>query len=118
MNRKDITEDTCAIELTLALVEGKWKILILWHLHDKGTKRFGELKNLLPGITQKMLIQQLKELEEDGLIHREVYKQVPPKVEYSLTECGKSMQVIFDVMCEWGDNYKKCKKNKNQTCYT
>lgn len=107
MNMQSITEESCPVELTLALIGGKWKVLILWHLYDEGTKRFGELKKILTGITQKMLIQQLKELEVDGLIHREVYQQVPPKVEYSLTECGRSLKVILDAMNQWGEGYKR-----------
>ncbi|MCX7772272.1 MAG: helix-turn-helix transcriptional regulator [Clostridia bacterium] len=107
MNIQSMTEANCPVELTLAVIGGKWKVLILWHLYDEGTKRFGELKNVLQGITQKMLIQQLKELERDGLIHREVYQQVPPKVEYSLTERGRSLKAILDAMCHWGNDYAR-----------
>ncbi|GAA3328206.1 transcriptional activator HxlR [Ectobacillus funiculus] len=93
-------------ELTLAIIGGKWKMLILWHLGKKsGTKRFGELKALIPGITQRMLVNQLRELEEDMIIHREVYPVVPPKVEYSLTKQGESLMPILDSMYEWGKNY-------------
>ncbi|BCJ88081.1 winged helix-turn-helix transcriptional regulator [Effusibacillus dendaii] len=95
----------CEKELTLSVIGGKWKMIILWHLGKSGTKRFSELKALLPGITQKMLINQLRELEEDLIVHREVYPVVPPKVEYSLTEQGKTLMPILDSMYEWGKNY-------------
>ncbi|MFK2826670.1 winged helix-turn-helix transcriptional regulator [Bacillus sp. B190/17] len=97
----------CEKELTLSIIGGKWKMLILWHLGKEGTKRFNELKSLMPGITQKMLVNQLRELEKDFIVHREVYPVVPPKVEYSLTKQGKSLLPILEVMYEWGKNYKK-----------
>ncbi|GAE35907.1 winged helix-turn-helix transcriptional regulator [Halalkalibacter akibai] len=97
----------CEKELTLAVIGGKWKMLILWHLGIEGTLRFGELKALIPDITQRMLANQLRELEEDFIIHREVYPVVPPKVEYSLTEQGKSLIPILQTMYEWGKTYKK-----------
>ncbi|MBA2874877.1 winged helix-turn-helix transcriptional regulator [Thermaerobacillus caldiproteolyticus] len=95
----------CEKELTLAVIGGKWKMLILWHLGKEGTKRFGELKALMPGITQRMLVNQLRELEADLIVQRKVYPVVPPKVEYSLTEHGKSLIPILDAMYEWGKNY-------------
>ncbi|NJM90599.1 MAG: winged helix-turn-helix transcriptional regulator [Hydrococcus sp. RU_2_2] len=82
-------------------MSGRWKILILRELFQE-IKRFGELQRALVGITQKMLTEQLRELEADGIIHREVYPQIPPKVEYSLTELGKSLQPILETMHEWG----------------
>ncbi|KMY54004.1 HxlR family transcriptional regulator [Bacillus sp. FJAT-27231] len=97
----------CEKELTLSVIGGKWKMLILWHLGKEGTKRFNELKALMPGITQRMLVNQLRELEEDLIVHREVYPVVPPKVEYSLTEQGKSLIPILEIMYEWGKNYNK-----------
>ena len=97
----------CEKELTLSVIGGKWKMLILWHLGKEGTKRFSELKALMPGITQKMLVNQLRELQEDLIIHREVYPVVPPKVEYSLTEQGQSLIPILEIMYKWGKNYKK-----------
>ncbi|WP_422448552.1 winged helix-turn-helix transcriptional regulator [Thermoanaerobacterium sp. DL9XJH110] len=97
-------EYDCSIELTMDLIGGKWKLIILWYLNE-GVKRFSELKRLIPGITQKMLTQQLREMEQDGLISRKVYAEVPPKVEYSSTECGKRLQEILVKMCEWGDAY-------------
>ncbi|GEN32674.1 MULTISPECIES: winged helix-turn-helix transcriptional regulator [Aneurinibacillus] len=95
----------CEKELTLSVIGGKWKMIILWHLGKSGTKRFSELKALIPGITQKMLVNHLRELEEDQIVHREVYPVVPPKVEYSLTELGKSLMPVLDSMYEWGKNY-------------
>ncbi len=95
----------CEKELTLAIIGGKWKMLILWHLGKEGTKRFGELKTLMPGITQRMLVNQLRELEAHDIIHREVYPVVPPKVEYSLTKHGESLLPILEAMYAWGRNY-------------
>lgn len=92
------------VEATLEVIGGKWKVVILCHL-DKGEKRTGELKRLMPGITQKMLTQQLRELEEDGVVKRVVYEQVPPKVVYSLTEYGWSLKPILDTMCAWGERH-------------
>ncbi|MFH1591106.1 MAG: helix-turn-helix domain-containing protein [archaeon] len=94
----------CPVEATLSVIGGKWKTVILWHLQDK-TLRFGELKRLIPGISQKMLTQQLREMEADLLINRKVYPQVPPKVEYSLAIHGKSLKPILDVMSDWGKKH-------------
>lgn len=96
---------TCTFEITIDLIGGKWKPLIIWHLGTKGVQRFNELKKLIPQITQKMLTQQLRELESDNLVNRKVYPQVPPKVEYSLTDIGESLMPILSMMCKWGDNY-------------
>ena len=85
----------CGFELTLELVGGKWKGLILWKLHEKGILRYGELSREIEGITQKMLTQQLKEMEENNLIIRTVYSQIPPKVEYSLSDYGKELSDIL-----------------------
>lgn len=98
-------EYPCSFDITMDLMGGKWKPVIVWHLGTKGTKRFSELKKLLPNITQKMLTQQLRELETDGLVERKVYPQVPPKVEYSLTNLGESLMPILRMMCAWGDDY-------------
>ncbi|MNE40901.1 HTH-type transcriptional activator HxlR [compost metagenome] len=95
----------CEKELTLSVIGGKWKMLILWHLGKSGMKRFGELKALIPDITQRMLVSQLRELEEDLIVHREVYAVVPPKVEYSLTAQGESLMPILDAMYDWGKQY-------------
>ena len=97
-------EYQCAIEVTLDLIAGKWKALILCHL-AVGTSRFGLLKRTFPSITQKMLTQQLREMEEDGLLTRTVYAQVPPKVEYTLTPFGESLLPVIQVMSAWGKEY-------------
>lgn len=93
---------SCSVEITLKVIGGRWKVLILRELLG-GVKRFGELHRALHGITQKMLTQQLRELEHDGIIDRHVYLQVPPKVEYSLTPLGETLKPILDSMHEWGD---------------
>ena len=95
----------CPVEATLSVIGGRWKVLILWHLTAE-TVRFGELKRRLPDdLTQQMLTQQLRQLESDGVIQRVVYAQVPPKVEYSLTEFGRSLRPILHVMADWGREY-------------
>ncbi|MBD2512449.1 helix-turn-helix domain-containing protein [Nostoc sp. ATCC 53789] len=91
---------TCEVETTLKVIGGRWKVLIIRELMT-GVKRFGELQRALPGVTQKMLTQQLREMEQDGIIHREVYPQIPPKVEYSLTHLGETLQPILYAMHEW-----------------
>lgn len=90
--------------VTLQIIGGKWKVLVLYELFS-GVKRFSELRRLLSGVTQKMLTQQLREMERDGLINREIYPQIPPKVEYSLTPLGHSLKPIVDAMCRWGLKY-------------
>ena len=97
-------EYKCGIDVTLAVVGGKWKASILWHLALQ-TMRFSDLQRQFSGTTRKMLTQQLRELEADGLVHREVYPQVPPKVEYSLTEKGRSIYPILEMMCSWAQQY-------------
>lgn len=103
---------TCAVEATLKVIGGRWKVLILRELFQ-GVKRFNQLHRALHGITQKMLTQQLREMEHEGLIHREVYLQVPPKVEYSLTPLGESLKPILDAMHEWGIQFLSKKTDKN-----
>jgi len=103
--------EKCPVETAIDVLAGKWKILILWYLKDE-KKRFNELQKLLPSTTQKMLIQKLRELETDGLVYREVYPVVPPKVEYSLTEYGKSLKPILKQLYLWGDVHKKEKVSK------
>lgn len=95
----------CPVETTLTLIGNKWKVLIIRDLLT-GTKRFGELKKSIGSVSQKVLTSQLRDMEEDGLVHREVYAEVPPRVEYSLTELGLSLKPILDVMVTWGENYK------------
>lgn len=95
-------EFNCEKELTLSLISGKWKIVIIYHLEKEGTLRFSEIKRLLPKITHKVLTTQIRELEEDGIVHRKVFPEVPPKVEYSLTGLGESLMPIVLMMYEWG----------------
>ena len=90
----------CPAEATIQLIGGRWKVPIVWHLFS-GTLRFSELRRAMPGVTQKMLTQQLRELEEDGIVSRKVYPEVPPKVEYSLTARGASLKPVVDAMCRW-----------------
>ena len=94
----------CTVSVTLDIIGGKWKSLILWQLSFK-TLRFSQLQRRLTKVTQKMLTQQLRELERDGLIHREVFAEVPPRVEYSLTTMGESVVPILQLMYQWGQNY-------------
>lgn len=96
----------CPVELTLTLIGDKWKILILRDLLS-GTRRFGELKKSLPKISQKVLTQNLRSMEENGLLHREVYAEVPPRVEYSLTEKGLSLNPVLNALAQWGEKYRK-----------
>ena len=105
-NDEDLKVEKCPVETALDVLAGKWKILILWYLQSE-TKRFNELQKLLPRTTQKMLIQKLRELEEDGIIHREVYPVVPPKVEYSLTKYGESLKPIIKQLYLWGEIHKE-----------
>ena len=95
----------CPVETTLTLIGDKWKVLILRDLMP-GTKRFGELKKSVGNVSQKVLTAQLRAMEESGLVHREVYAEVPPRVEYSLTELGKSLRPVLDSMQAWGEGYK------------
>lgn len=95
----------CPVETTLQLIGNKWKVLILRDLLD-GTKRFGELKKSIGSVSQKVLTAQLRDMEESGLVSRKVYAEVPPRVEYSLTELGKSLSPILSAMKDWGTEYK------------
>ncbi len=95
----------CPVETTLTLIGDKWKVLILRDLMP-GTKRFGELKKSIGNVSQKVLTAQLRAMENSGLVHREVYAEIPPKVEYSLTELGRSLKPILDSMWIWGEEYK------------
>ena len=103
-----IKTDNCPVEATLELIGGKYKALILWHLSE-GKLRFSELRKAIKGATPKMLTQQLRELEANALIHREVYPVIPPKVEYSLTELGRSLMPILVAMRDWGAGYLRSK---------
>jgi DNA-binding HxlR family transcriptional regulator len=94
----------CPVEATMDVIGGKWKIIIIHHLIPE-TRRFSELRRLIPQVTQRMLTSQLRELEGNGIVHREVYPQVPPKVEYSLTEFGRTLESVLLVMHDWGENF-------------
>ena|SRR5271168_5009628 len=95
----------CPVRITTEIIGGKWKPLILFYLQD-GTRRFGQLQKLLPGTSKKMLTQRLRELERDDIIHRKVFAQVPPRVEYSLTRHGQSLRPILVLMSEWGKRHR------------
>ena len=104
-NKVSCNNYRCEIEITLELISGKWKALLLWHLGNHKAIRFNEFRKIIPEITQKILTQQLRSLEEDGLIKRKVYNQVPPMVEYSLSEYGKNLMPILEEMDKWGKDY-------------
>ena len=97
-----VRQSKCPAEFTLAMIGGRWKIPLIFHLLH-GAKRFSELLRALTGVTQKMLTQQLREMERHGLVERQVYAQVPPKVVYSLTPLGRSLKPVVDAMCRWGE---------------
>ncbi|MBN9601559.1 MAG: helix-turn-helix transcriptional regulator [Afipia felis] len=98
-------EAGCAVEITLGLIDGKWKGVILFHLQE-GLLRFGELRRKMPGITQRMLTKQLRALEEDGLITRTVYPEVPPRVEYALSQTGQRLRPVIDALRVWGIEHR------------
>ena len=103
-NLKKKTSTNCPIEQTLALIVGKWKTVILWHL-SSGTKRYGELKKLIPEVSEKMLIQSLRDLEKNLLVTRNVYHEVPPRVEYSLTKKAQTLSPILTSIDSWGKKH-------------
>ncbi|MBN9008027.1 MAG: helix-turn-helix transcriptional regulator [Rhizobiales bacterium] len=106
MKRKDFgCGPGCPVEVTLDLIDGKWKGVILYHLQE-GTQRFGELRRRMPGITQRMLTKQLRALEGDDLIVRKVYAEVPPRVEYKLSDTGERLRPVIDVLKRWGEDYR------------
>ncbi|MFS0787921.1 winged helix-turn-helix transcriptional regulator [Shouchella sp. 1P09AA] len=100
-------ENSCQVDTALEILVGKWKHKILFQLLHEDVMRFNELKRAIPGITQKMLTSQLRELEQNDIIQREVYPQIPPKVEYSMTPYGESLKPILDAMHSWGSNHIK-----------
>ena len=110
-----ICKDNCPVSATLELIGGKYKALILWHLSE-GKLRFSELRKTVKQATPKMLTQQLRELEASALIHREVFPVIPPKVEYSLTETGRSLMPILVAMRDWGAGYLR-KKDLEPCCF-
>jgi len=95
----------CPVKLTASIIGGKWKPSLLFHLEGR-TRRFCELQRLIPGLTKKMLTQHLRELERDGIVHRKVYAEVPPRVEYSLTRHGESLKPILKLMSAWGTRHR------------
>lgn len=99
----------------LNVIGGKWKVLILWHLGASGLCRFGELRRKLPGVTQRMLTNQLRELESAGLVHRKVYAEVPPKTEYSLTEPSKDLRAVYIELRDWGQRHRQMLANARRT---
>jgi len=104
-NKVSCSNYRCEIEVTLEIISGKWKALILWNLGIHEIIRFNEFRRIIPEITQKMLTQQLRTLEDDGLLNRKVFNQIPPMVEYSLSEEGKRLIPILEQMDKWGKNY-------------
>ncbi|MEH7381063.1 helix-turn-helix domain-containing protein [Bacillus sp. JJ1533] len=108
----NIEPELCRVEDTLDVLVGKWKPIILLYLLKNGTMRFNELKRSIPEITQKMLTKQLRELEEEEIINRVVYPQVPPKVEYSITEYGRDLEPILQAMHEWSSRHIQHKQKK------
>lgn len=107
MNKVELP--ACPVEITLSLMADKWKFLIIRDLLT-GTKRFGELQRSIGGVSQKVLTNNLRQMEQSGLIIRKVYAEVPPRVEYSLTDLGKSLKPILDSMVNWGEDYRKMQK--------
>lgn len=93
----------CPIEVTLDLIGGKWKPLVLWHLKVHGVLRHGQFLRLMPGVSQKVLTEQLRQLEGDGLVARAAYPEVPPRVEYALTARGRELEALLDLFCGWGE---------------
>lgn len=110
MRHKHYNLPGCSVEAALEAIGGKWKGGILFHLLD-GTKRFSELRRLLPGISQRALTQQLRELENVGVVHRKVYAQVPPRVDYSLTPLGQSLKPVVKLLEQWGERYQSEKQD-------
>ena len=108
MKKENIREkctSTCPIEFAMTQISGKWKLVILWHVYDSKVIRYGELKRSVRGITDKMLSNQLKELVADNIIHKEIYQEIPPKVEYSLTEYGETLIPIMKMLFTWGSDH-------------
>ena len=106
LNQRLLNKDfTCEKELTLSLISGKWKVVLIWHLAHEGPLRFGQMMRLFSNISQRILTKQLREMEQDGLISRRIYDGSVPKVEYSLTELGATLVPIVDAMWLWGKDH-------------
>jgi DNA-binding HxlR family transcriptional regulator len=103
MKRKPVFD--CPVNATLHVIGGRWKILVIYHLAD-GIARFNELQRAVPGISKRVLAQQLRHLERDGIVARKVYDQSPPRVEYSLTDFGRTLEPVIERLCEWGETYE------------
>jgi DNA-binding HxlR family transcriptional regulator len=107
MAKAEIVKDICPMALGINILSGRWKLQIIWRIYRKEIVRFNELQKSLGNITTKTLTQQLRELEEERIIRRTVYAQVPPKVEYSLTDIGKTISPVLKSLCDWGEEYQK-----------
>jgi DNA-binding HxlR family transcriptional regulator len=101
--------DKCPMRRVQKLIAGKWKLMLLWHLGEQ-KRRFNELRRLAPEVSQRVLTQQLRDLERDGLVHREIYREIPPKVEYSLTPKGRSLLPLLGELCKWGNTHLTAQK--------
>lgn len=107
-------EDSCPVTATMKVLGGKWKPILINAIYFTAPARFGELKRSIKGITQSMLTQQLRELEDDGIIDRKIYAEIPPKVEYSLTEFGLTLSPVIQTMAKWGEEYRLNKKKREK----
>ena len=107
----------CPVEATLDVIGGKWKVVILFWLRDR-VCRFGELRRHIPDVSERMLTQQLRQLEDHGIVHRKVYSEVPPKVEYSLTPYGRTLRPLTDLMCAWGKKYMRRLEGEAGSCHS
>lgn len=110
----ETSTDSCRVSSTLDIISGKWKPVILYHLMPDKTLRFNELKRLIPGITQRILTKQLRELEEADIILRTVYAEIPPKVEYAVTDYGRTLQPVLEMMHQWGETHLRRLERKQQ----
>jgi DNA-binding HxlR family transcriptional regulator len=106
MKVTDRIANHCPVEVTLSVIGGKWKPLILWHLYKGGVRRFLELQRIIPGITRKMLTQHLRELERDGIVTRKIFNEMPLRVEYSLTKYGRTLRPLMYVLADWGSKHE------------
>jgi len=106
MKVTDRNASHCPVEVTLSVIGGKWKPLILWHLSEGGVRRFLELQRTIPGITRKMLTQHLRELERDGVVTRQIFDEMPIRVEYSLTKYGRTLRPLMRVLSDWGSKHE------------